>query len=265
MVVDGVRFLVPASERKHEGGTRFLAFRDAQDERFANRFPSLAKPRREVIAAFQHAQNGAGHGARVLGLAAEALEEACRHNLAMDSSPTLPVLEREAGPLFQALCEPPLSGAAARRLRDDVVVVCPLLGLLGTRDLVPLYRCPIGAQIPGFGSVHEFWKARVTPLLNRLCRHRRVFSFLPGRLLAQWAGPHAAAGLVTFRFERRGEGGLVHPDSAAAGALSGQILRHLLETGASDPAQLAGFRSRLGHRLHATVEADGATCLVFRR
>jgi cytoplasmic iron level regulating protein YaaA (DUF328/UPF0246 family) len=194
------------------------------------------------------------------------LETAVEQNLDMMIAPTLTVLEREAGPLFQALQAPVLKGRALQRVRDEVLVVCPLLGLLGVRDLVPNYRCPIGAQIPGFGGVHAYWKERLGALATRLCRGRRVYSFLPGRLLSLFQPLDPAAELVTFHFERRGKDGTIHPDTAGAGSVSGQILRHILERPVEDPSALSRLKTALGHRLHAIVDkGERAREFVWRR
>ncbi len=260
------RFLIPSSERKLAGGSRLFSFSEAQGERATNRFPSLVEPREEVVTAFLHAVNGAGHGKEVLRLHGAALKEACSTNLKLRTAPTTPVIEREGGPLFQVLKSEPLKPKAKQRMRDDVLVVCPLFGLLGVRDMVPEYRCPIGAQIPEFGSVHAWWKERLPPLLERLCRGRRVFTFLPARLQALWDAPSSPKEVVGFAFERKGASGKIHPESAGSGRLSGEVLRHMLDNGIDDPRDLEGFETSEGHRFHSRQEeASGLQRLLWRR
>ena len=243
------RILVPSSERKRSGGSCAYNFSEAQGERALNRFSSLTAVRRKVLQTFLHALNGAGYAAEVLRLKGRALQQATAKNLEFPTGPLMGVLQREHGPLFLALDAPSLDASATRRLRNDLVVVCPLLGLLAPNDQVPEYRCAVGAQIPGFGSLHALWKPHLSTALDRLGRGRRVYSFLPARLQALWAQSNTAAEMVQVVFARVKADGRLQADHAASQGLAGEMIRVILNAQHTSPEDLSSFRSSAGHQL----------------
>lgn len=259
-----IRILVPSSERKHRGGTRAFTFSEAQDERHWNRYPSLSRPRREAVGAFMSAINGQGHAREVLRLEGERLEEARRVNLSFKRGALMPAFERERGPLFSTLEPSRLDEAKRRLLQEELVIVCPLLGLLSPSDMVPEYRCPVGAQIPGWRSLHHHWKPTVGPILDRLCRGRRVFSFLPARLRALWT-PRMSQEVVTVQFATRKPDGGLRASNAGAGRLAGAMIKSLIVDRQIDPADLQDWISPAGHR-YSAVHSDhreGSWKLVY--
>lgn len=261
------RFLVPSSDRKKTGGTRSLNFREAQEERDSNRYYSLTNPRERALRRFLSSVNGEGHGAEVLRMSGQRLEKAVSTNLAFPRNPVMPVLERDDGPLFRALGYDTLSIDGQKRMREEVLVVCPLLGLLAPMDLVPEYRCPVGAQIPGWGSLHSYWKPILSPLLNRLCRGRLVLSFLPGRLRALWVKARRSLGVVHVRFARRRADGTLLAESAGSGRVTGELIRYVIERGVTDAAELRTYKTSAGHTfsfVHSDVK-EGEQNLVFVR
>lgn len=251
------RILIPTSDRKRAGGNRTLRFAEAQDEREWNRYPSLGPARTEAVRVFLSAINGQGFAEDVLRLKGARLDEATATNLRFGQSALMPVAERECGPLFRALDVGSLDERAARRMREELMVICPLLGLLAPTDLVPEYRCPVGAQIPGwsYGSMHAFWKEHLGPVLNRLCRRRRVFSFLPGRMRALWTPSAGVEEVVTIQFATRRPNGDLRIENAGAGKLAGSMIRAILQDGLDEPTRLQGWKSAAGHEYMA-VHSD---------
>ncbi len=261
-----IRILIATSERKRGGGSSECDFREAQDERSWNRYPSLIAPRREAVGALLAAINGRGHGEEVLRLSGDRLATATRTNLEFDRGPLLPVERRDRGPLISAMDPASLPPAAARRMRDETIVVCPLLGLLGLTDMVPEYRCPIGAQVPGWGSLHAYWKQHLDPVLNRLCKRRRVFSFLPNRLSALWA-PKGVEEFISVQFATRKSDGGLRIENAGAGRLAGAVIRSIYEDDLSDPVTLQRWKSPAGH-VYSAIDSDrpdGAWNMMFVR
>lgn len=242
-----IRVLVPSSERKRTGGSRAFTFTEAQNERSSNRFHSLAADRREALTAFLAAVNGKGFAEDVLRLKGSTLASAKSINLSFHRSPLLPVLERESGPFALALLKG-LGEDALRSVREDLVFVCPLLGVMSPTDLVPEYRCPIGAQIPEWGSLHQFWKPRVAPVLNRLCKGRRVFSFLGQRLRALWDDDGRALDLIHVSFARRREDGKLLPENAGSARLAGELVRYLVTGKVTEREPILSYRFASGHR-----------------
>lgn len=260
-----IRILVAASDRKQSGGTEAYSFREAQEERAWNRFPSITPARDEAVREFLSAINGQGHGEEVLRLAGARLAQATEKNLAFCHGRLLPVLERERGPLFSALGA--LSPDLVRRLSDEMVVVCPLLGILAPTDMVPEYRCPVGAQIPGWGSLHTHWKKHLGPVLGRLCRNRRVFSFLPNRLRALWTPGSSVDEFITIQFATRRTDGGLRVENAGAGKLAGAMIRAMLDEDLLDPSQLMSWKAPSGHVYSAvhSERSEGRWGMVFIR
>ena len=267
MPASKVRILVSTSERKRAGGTRAYSFREAQQERAFNRFPSLTEQRRLSLNALLKALNGQGDARRVLGLEGKLLEQVAALDLAFNKNPLMPVIERENGPLYRALDGKTLPAAIRRQLRESMLILCPLLGVLAPSDLVPEYRCPIAAQTRnGVRSMHHAWKDRVTELLNRLCRKRLVYSFLPARVRSLWKWNGTAPRLAQFSFVRRKGSGIRH-EHAGAGRFSGELIRHLLIEQIENPLDLTSYVSSAGHAYAPELSeiTDRVSTLVFAR
>jgi len=263
------RILIPTSDRKRTGGNQTLRFREAQDEREWNRYPSLGPARQEAVRVFLSAINGQGYAEQVLRLKGRRLDEATATNLRFPNGALMSVAERESGPLFRALDFESLDATTKKRMSEELMVLCPLLGLLAPTDLVPDYRCPVGAQIPEstFGSMHVYWKKHLTPALNRLCRNRRVFSFLPSRMRALWTPAASVTEIVTIQFATRRSDDALRVENAGAGKLAGAMIRAMFEDGLQDPNRLLGWQSPSGHAYSAvhSERETGRWNMVFVR
>ena len=178
MATERVRILIPTSDRKRSGGSDAYKFLEAQAERSMNRFPSLLNDRKAAVSALQKALNGDGNFEKLLQKYGSRVDVAAQMDRDFYKSPLMPAIERECGPLYKALDDVTLAPEARRRLRDTVLMLCPLLGVIAPTDYVPEYLCPIAAQTRnGVRSLHHLWKPSVTRILNRLCSKRTVFSF----------------------------------------------------------------------------------------
>jgi hypothetical protein len=249
-----VRILLPFAECKAPGGRKGATLKTRHGALNGGLKPILQK-RTLALKAFREAMNGGREAHAVLGLTGDPFQEALAINRAFDTSPLASVLERNARAFVSALTTPPLSAAAERRLTRDVLFLCPLLGLLRADDLVPDYRCPVGADVPKLGSLHRFWKEAVTAALNRILKGAQVFSFLPTRLGALWEPDGREAGITVLRFSRK-TGDRCLGETAAVPRLSGEALRHILEHDIRSGADLVRFKSSQGHA------HDGASSTV---
>jgi cytoplasmic iron level regulating protein YaaA (DUF328/UPF0246 family) len=200
MADSSLRILIPTSERKRSGGSLEQGFRSTQYNRCDNRFQSLTEFRMQAVCALMHAVNGQGHGEMVLRRSGKSLDNATDINLKILSSPVMPALDREDGPLFSSLDFQSLTVSAQAIVLRTTLMFCPLLGVLAPTDKVPDYRCPVGAQIPEWGSLHQFWKEPVKPVLDRACRGRHVLSFLPSRLAALWSPSKSVRSFASVQF-----------------------------------------------------------------
>ena len=263
----GIRILVPTSERKRSGGSAAFTFAEAQEDAALNRFPSLSDDKAQVFGAFLAAINGQGHAADVLRLEGERLDEVVQLNLDARHGPLRAVHERDVGPLFSSLDAEALDGSARRHLRNRLLVICPLLGVLSPMDWVPHYRCPLGAKIPGLGSLHAYWKPRVTTTLNRLCKGQEVVSFLPKRLEALWDPSKRVAPMIQVNFMRRREDGKLISEHAGGRRVAGEMIHWMLREDIQDPTELRGFRATTGfvHDPSLDEECEGLRQWTFVR
>ena len=258
-----VRILLPFAECKLPGGKKGATLKTRHGA-LNWCFKPILKKRLEAVQAFRSAMNGGREAHNVLGLAGPPFQEALAINRGFDTTPLAPVLERNGRVFFASLLTHPLSAAAQRRLKADVIFVCPLLGLLRPDDLVPDYRCPVGADLPKVGSLHRFWKEAVTAALNRILKGAQVFSFLPTRLSALWEPDGREAGISVLRFSRK-SGDRCVGETAAVPRLSGEALRHILENEARTATDLLRFRSSQGHAYSAvhSEQRGSIRCLNF--
>jgi hypothetical protein len=249
-----VRILLPFPECKVPGGRKIATLKARRGVLNGCFKPMLAK-RNEAVLAFTSAMNGGREAHSVLGLTGQPFQEALAINRGFGSSALATVLSRSAHSLVAALTAHPLTGQGQRRLARDVLFVCPLLGLLRPDDLVPDYRCPVGAHLPKIGSLHRFWKATVTGALNRLLKGAHVFSFLPARLGALWEPDGREAGITVIRFSRK-SGDRCVGETAAVPRLSGETVRFILENDVRSAGDLARFKTSVGHVLSPSRAED---------
>ncbi len=183
---------------------------------------------------------------KVLCLSGAPFQAALRINRDFDRCNLATALERNSASFCDVLAVDTLAAEARRRLERQLLFICPLLGLVGPSDLVPDYRCPIGARLPGVGSLHKFWKQPMTETLNRLCRDRIVVSFLPARLRALWEPDGRCLQIVTMRFYRHDSENVVG-ETAAVPRLTAEAVKFITEQDARTIADLTRFHSSDGH------------------
>jgi uncharacterized protein len=262
-VTTPVRFLLPFSECKVSGGKRGVTLK-SREHVLTDCLKPIKQKRLDALDAFRDAMNGGGGAQSVLGLSGRPFQEAFAVNRAFDTSCLMPVLERNGRSFSSVFQAPPLGAAQRRRLEREVYFICPLLGVLRPGDLVPDYRVPAGANLPGVGSLHKFWKGAISDALNRVLKGAHVFSFLPARLSALWEPDGRAAGITVMRFARLSDQRALG-ETAAVPRLSAESVRFILDTDARSVAEVMRFRSSAGHAYSAVHSGNqaGVRCLNF--
>jgi cytoplasmic iron level regulating protein YaaA (DUF328/UPF0246 family) len=159
--------------------------------------------------------------------------------------PTLPAIERYTGVLYRELDAATLTPAGKRRLARQVLIVSGLWGLVGPRDPIPTYRLKMSARLDGIGRLSSWWRPQLTEVLAPRLRGAVVWDLLPIEHAAalNW-DQLAPRRRVTARFLDANGRTVSHWNKL----LKGTIVRGLAETGASDPAELAGFEHPQGYR-----------------
>jgi cytoplasmic iron level regulating protein YaaA (DUF328/UPF0246 family) len=238
--VTRVVVLLPPSEGKALGG---------RGPRTPGAFAPLEADRARIMKGLQHRGFDA---ARELKVGPAALSAATAANRAVDSGPALPALRRYTGVLYEALDYPGQAAPLRRRLARSVVIVSGLWGLLGGDDLVPAYKLPIGAAVPGVGRLAAWWRPRLTPLLAEHVRGAVVWNLLPAAYAAALGPLETARSVWAVRVvrERAGHRTVVGHDNKA---VKGALARSVVAASAAGPQALAGWTGPAGYRI------DGVT------
>lgn len=123
-------------------------------------------------------------------------------------------------------------GAAARRVREDVMIASPLLGMVTPTDAIPASRLAMGT-VPGLGSLGSHWRPALTEALAQRDADELVVDVRSSEFLPLWR-PGPAAPWVQVRVEEEvdGERRVV---SHAAKHLRGVLVGHLLRRRGAEP------------------------------
>lgn len=203
--------LLAPSEGKRPGGNPFAP--DMFDYRASNTFNyfhDLNPERRALIKRLQLFLRDADEQAqsKVLGVQGAHLEAAIRANANIYEAPLMAALERYSpGVMYKAMNFPGLPTGAQRRLLEQGIIFSGLFGLLRPDDLIPMYRLRMGASLPKVGSITQYWKPHITPLLNERLEGRIVWNLLPNTHQETWEDEHTYAHQIKVRFEQETDEG----------------------------------------------------------
>ena len=164
--------LLPPSETKDVGG------KPLNIGQVALTFGQLNEARDQVYAALKSLCEGdADVAAKVLGLGKKQLAD-LQVNLAVQTSPIMPALDRYTGTLYDGLHGRGLKGTptefaslgevARARAKDTLLVQSALFGLIPAMNLIPNYRLSGTTRLPGL-SLKDVWSQahdRVWPRLE---------------------------------------------------------------------------------------------------
>lgn len=242
--------LLPPSEIKQPGGNPFAP--DMFDYRTSNTFnyfSDLNSERRTLIDTLQETVEGGGDGLEdMLGVEGSELEEAIRINAEIYDAPLMSALDRYSpGVLYAAMDFAGLPTGAQRRLLENGIIFSGLFGLLRPDDLIPNYRLRMDAELPEIGLVADFWRPRLSPLLNRAVEGRYVWDFLSEVQQAAWDDEHTYEEKVRVEFvdEENGE-----PKSATEDLkpLQGQFVNFIVRETLEDLEALQEWEHPAGYR-----------------
>jgi cytoplasmic iron level regulating protein YaaA (DUF328/UPF0246 family) len=241
-----VIILLPPSEAKVDGGDgrRFAATGPLGDVR--------ATVLSEVAALCRRDPELAG---RSLKLPPGELAEATRRNSLLLTSPTMPALSRYAGVVYQGLAAATLSPAARRVADESVLVFSGGLGVVAATELIPWYRVPASAQLPGSGTVASMWRPVLAAHLPLLIGSNLLIDLRSSDYAALWKPP---AGSVVVRIlQRRSTGGELVV-SFHSKLLKGRLARAIVQavarqTKVETPAAVAKIARGLGLEVRPTA------------
>ncbi|UYN83956.1 MAG: peroxide stress protein YaaA [Microcella sp.] len=138
-----MQILLPPSETKRDGGWGPALDLDTLSH------PELSTARREVLDAVRALSPDEAAAARALKLGAKAAAVEIARNRELESSQTMPAIERYTGVLFDALAVQEWQRDARRRASRHLMVHSALFGLVAADDLIPAYRLSHDSRLPG--------------------------------------------------------------------------------------------------------------------
>ncbi|MGX5697036.1 YaaA family protein [Agromyces soli] len=145
--------LLPPSETKRVGGaTAPLDFS-------ALSFPALDPARRALVPDVVALARDPEQALRALKLGPKSAGEIA-HDLVLETSPTMPALDRYTGVLYDALDAPSLDAEARAYAARHVAVHSALFGLVGAMDPIPAYRLSHDSRVPG-ARLKQRWRQAV--------------------------------------------------------------------------------------------------------
>lgn len=126
--------------------------------------PSLTEPRRAVLDALEELCSDPERAARALKLGARAVDVELARNRAVETSPTMPAIERYTGVLYDALAVREWGADARARASRHLAVHSALFGLLAADDPIPAYRLSHDSQLAGL-RLRSHWARAHAPVL----------------------------------------------------------------------------------------------------
>lgn len=153
--------LLPPSETKRAGGPA-----GSRLDLGALAFPALTGGRRAALAALAELVRDPIAARRALKLSGRQAGEV-DVDRAVESSPTMPAIDRFDGVLFDALDAASLPDSARRRAGESVVVASALFGVVSALDPIPAYRLSADSRLPGL-PLRRHWAPAVTAELEAI-------------------------------------------------------------------------------------------------
>lgn len=145
--------LLPPSETKRDGGSG-----PALDLATLS-FPALNPARRQALTALRALSRNLRAAAGMLRLGSSSATEAAL-NRVVETSPTMPAIDRYDGVLFDALDAGTLPEPARQFAAEHLAIASALFGLTRALDPIPRYRLSHDSKIPG-PTLKKIWR---TPL-----------------------------------------------------------------------------------------------------
>jgi cytoplasmic iron level regulating protein YaaA (DUF328/UPF0246 family) len=169
--------LLPPSETKRAGGDGPPLRLDALS------FPELTPVRAALVDELVALAADAPACRKALGISASQDHEIER-NAALQTSPTLPAINRYTGVLYDALDIESLSGTALSRAHARLAIGSALFGLVRAEDPIPAYRLSASSKLPGKGTLAARWRPALDAVLAGLASDELVVDLRSGSYAA---------------------------------------------------------------------------------
>lgn len=169
-----------------------------------------------------------GNLSLLYGVKEKALQAACMANAQLLKAPTLPVIVRYSGVVYDGISYSTLSAKARQFFNDHVRIVSALFGLLSPQDHIPDYKLKIEKL-----DAAAYWK----PIITKKLAGCFVIDLLPQA--HQKAVSYERGVKVDFIIVK--EGGSV-PAGHQGKLIKGKFIRWLCQHTVVDPKDFPGFK-----------------------
>lgn len=253
--------LLSPADRKQPGGNPFAP--DMFDYRTSgtfNYFDDLNPERRKLIDALQGVVEEEDEEtlSELFGLEDYELEEAIRVNAELYDAPLMSALDRYSpGVMYAAMDFANLPTGAQRRLLENGVILSGLFGLLRPDDLIPNYQLGMDAELPEIGSVADYWRPIISPILNESVEGRWVWDLLPEVHREAWTDERTYETRVEVRFESVEDGERVEITGEDLEVQRGQFVNFIVRETAEEMEDLREWSEEESDEL--TFDEDAST------
>lgn len=186
----------------------------------------LEEQRRRVAAAYERlAQDRSAFG-QVVEASGDLLDDAVDQARGLRTDPTGAAAERYTGQLHLSVVYGGLDADGRAAYDRHVRILSGLLGLVAPDELVPRYRLPMGAELPGIGPLASFWREPLTAELARQAEGDLVWDLLSAEY-RRAIDSDADVRMMQVRFERPAGDGWRAAPAVIGKQLKGALARHL--------------------------------------
>lgn len=198
----------------------------------------------------------------VLGLSPGQRGEVQR-NARLRRAAAMPAGEVYTGVVYDALELGSLPPAAYALAERSILISSGLWGAVRITDRIPPYRCPIGSNLPGVGTLGPFWRKALAGAMAKTAAGGLVLDLRSSGYAVTWSPvPSAAAQVAAVRVLHERTVDSVTKRSVVSHfnkATKGRLVRDLLLAGASPttPAELVTALRDLKHTVEAEPPAPG--------
>lgn len=240
--------LLPPSEDTQPGGNPFAP--DMFDYRTSNTFNyfnELNPDRRKLIGVLQEAIEQGDTLEKVLRRSGDDLQQKVEIDSEIYNAPLMSALDRfSPGVMYSAMDFAGLPTGAQRRLLENGIIFSGLFGLLRPDDLIPNHFLPMEAELPEIGSVIEYWRPIISPVLNRALQGAFVWNLLPEHLMDTWDDDRSYERLVRVRFFKQREGDRTEVRDNLP-VLQGKLVNFIVRESLEDTEALKEWRHPEGY------------------
>lgn len=166
---------------------------------------------------------------RLLGVKGIALEKAMVSNASIDTSPTMPAIERYTGVMYDSIGYQSFGESAREVFDQTVVIMSGLFGMVSPKDLIPDYKLKMGAALLRRKTCATVWKPIISKSLKDVVDDGVIWDLLPLEHSAAWdpaTVPYSAR--FTFKFLEQTEQGKLKTITHLSKVLKGALISHLV-------------------------------------